>query len=251
MVCAVAFGHDQRVLGVLGVPFAALMLGVHSRLSRAVHDAVAIKHANAALAEELAHEHAAAQRANDQLSHLNAQLTHRASHDPLTGLANRSLALDTLATAVLSAGPGAMVAVLYADLDGFKPVNDTHGHQVGDHVLVAGARRLAAAVNSDDLVCRLGGDEFVVVVRGLARRADAEGIGERLRHAVDLPLAIDGLTIQVGVSIGVALADRPCVAKELLRQADDALYEAKHSGRGRVLVAPMVRPAPLQAARRA
>lgn len=231
---AMALGGSPRLVGLLGLMFVPLMITIQARLASALAGAAEAEHVNRALTAQLAAEHRHLAAANDQLTAFNAQLTHRATHDPLTGLANRSLALEALGEAVLTAAPGALLAVLYGDLDGFKPINDTLGHQVGDHVLIAVARRLAGAVTGDDVVARLGGDEFLVVVRDLPTADHAVAIAERLRAAVSVPVAVDGQTVTVGVSIGVATVSRPCVAGDLLAAADGALYRAKQAGRNRV-----------------
>ena len=234
---ALAFAGDHRLVGCVGIAYLVLIVGVHRRLAAAVRQATGLKHANAALAAELASEHEHVRETNERLVDVNLLLRHQAEHDALTGLANRSLAVDTLSRAVRSVGPGACVGVLFCDLDGFKPVNDSFGHEVGDHLLVATARRLRAAVGGDDLVARLGGDEFVIVAAGLAQPADAVGIAERVLRVMSEPVAVDGHALRVGMSIGVVAADSPRSALELIRLADGALYAAKQRGRGRVEVA--------------
>jgi diguanylate cyclase (GGDEF)-like protein/PAS domain S-box-containing protein len=163
-------------------------------------------------------------------------LEHQATHDELTGLANRAVVLDRLAEA-LAAGErtGRHVAVLFADLDGFKEVNDSLGHAAGDQLLTTVARRLQATVRDGDTVARLGGDEFVVVAGDLPSVAAAHDLARRVRYAVAQPTEIDGHMVMTRISIGVAAADgRP--ADDLLRSADAALYDVKRS-RG-----PVARP---------
>ncbi|PWK47223.1 diguanylate cyclase (GGDEF)-like protein [Actinoplanes xinjiangensis] len=155
-----------------------------------------------------------------------AQLAHQARHDPLTGLANRSVLSDELER------PGP-VAVLYLDLDGFKEVNDTHGHEAGDLVLSTVAGRLSAAVRATDLVVRLGGDEFVLLCPGLPQ-AEAIGLAERVLADVAQPITFRGTVLDIGASIGIA-ADAP--DRDVLRSADMAMYEAKKQGRGRWVLA--------------
>ena len=160
------------------------------------------------------------------LRELTATLTERAVRDPLTGLANRTLLLERL-RAVLSrdARNGQSTAVLFLDLDGFKAVNDEHGHGVGDEVLVTVAKRLAAAVRPSDTVARLGGDEFVVLIEG-ATDDVVDAVVERLRAAVVEPLPT--LDLRVGVSIGVALSRRgEAEPRALLTAADAAMYREK------------------------
>ncbi|EXG82714.1 GGDEF domain-containing protein [Cryptosporangium arvum] len=161
-----------------------------------------------------------------------AQLAYQAHHDPLTGLANRTVLHDRLGET------GEPVAVLYLDLDGFKEVNDRLGHEAGDAVLQAVATRLSAAVRQTDLVSRLGGDEFVLLCPG-ATEADAIELAERVLSDVAEPVPYRGELLHVGVSIGIAsrsdAADSAPVA--LLRSADSAMYDAKRLGRGHWVLA--------------
>ena len=169
--------------------------------------------------------------AEEELRSLTAALTERAVRDPLTGLANRAL-LEERLRAVLSrdARSGLTTAVLFLDLDGFKAVNDHHGHAVGDQVLRAVAERLAAAVRPSDTVARLGGDEFVVLVEGATEEGVA-ALAARLRQTVQLP--IGNLDLQVGVSVGVALSHQGASEPSaLLGAADKDMYAAKRSRRG-------------------
>lgn len=152
-----------------------------------------------------------------------------ASHDALTGLMNRSMFLECLASEVAMARRlGIGCAVLYIDLDGFKPINDRHGHAVGDQALVWAARRLREVVRESDLVARLGADEFVVLQRGLRPEDSTEALARRLRAALDAPCELDGLVVHLGASIGTATCpDQAQDAQALLSQADTAMYAAK------------------------
>jgi len=161
------------------------------------------------------------------------QIRHQAVHDPLTGLPNRSLLLDRaeqmLARARRSHTP---VAALFIDLDGFKDINDTLGHSVGDQVLKEVAVRLAAAMRASDSVGRLGGDEFVVLVDGCTDATTPEVIAGRLLSILRVPFETEGAAgpLTVGASIGIAAGLRPSAA-DLLRDADVALYRAKSQGK--------------------
>ena len=171
---------------------------------------------------------------------VEAELRYQSSHDPLTGLANRAQLSESL-TEALDDGraANAPVAVLLLDLDGFKAVNDAHGHAVGDRLLVAVAERVETIVRADDVVARLGGDEFVVVCRGADSDLVAVEIGERIIDRVGVPFAIDDIKVSVGVSIGIAVHHGgETTAAELIRRADAALYEAKRTGRGRIAYDP-------------
>ncbi len=153
-----------------------------------------------------------------------ARLAHRALHDPLTGLPNRTLLTDRLAQAVraVERDQGG-VAVLFLDLDGFKEINDTHGHAAGDQVLVEVARRLRAAVRPADTVARLGGDEYAIVAEGLPP-PDALALAQRLREALTPPIS----GMMVGASVGTAHSNAVGLnADALLRRADADMYGAK------------------------
>jgi diguanylate cyclase (GGDEF)-like protein len=167
-------------------------------------------------------------RGEQALRDLSDELAARAVRDPLTGLANRSL-LEERLRAVLArdARTGDSSGLLYLDLDGFKAVNDEHGHQVGDAVLRAVADRLGVAVRPSDTLARIGGDEFVVLVEG----ATVEGVAalaDRLRDSLSRPIDAHGLNLNVGVSVGVAMskagASEPAA---LLARADRGMYADK------------------------
>jgi diguanylate cyclase (GGDEF)-like protein/PAS domain S-box-containing protein len=168
---------------------------------------------------------------------VESTLRKQALHDPLTGLPNRYLFLDRLETAAArharTAGRG--TAVLFLDLDGFKPVNDGHGHAAGDELLREVAARLSVAVRATDTLGRLGGDEFAVICEEIdepgAVLVAAKILGELRR-----PVVHDGAEHRIGVSIGIAVAP-PHPVEELLTRADRAMYRAKQLGGGRVTVA--------------
>ena len=155
------------------------------------------------------------------------RLSERAFRDPLTGLANRARLEETLTRARDRRRSGHRVAVLYCDLDGLKPINDTLGHEAGDVVLMAVATRMSDAVRADDLVARVGGDEFVVVLENLAVESDAFDLAGEIARAVSRPVTIRGIDVVPSISIGVALAERDEDPSLTLRRADLALYERK------------------------
>ncbi|MFM7299377.1 MAG: diguanylate cyclase domain-containing protein, partial [Planctomycetota bacterium] len=165
------------------------------------------------------------------------ELRLRASHDPLTGALNRVGFSDELTGALdrtrTAGAPG--LALLFIDLDGFKLVNDTYGHEAGDHVLKVTARRLASTLRAGDTVARLGGDEFVLLLPAVAGSEEARKVGEKLVAAIEQPIEWNDAALRVSASIGLALypedGDEP---ETLLRRADKAMYRAKTGGSGQV-----------------
>ncbi len=158
------------------------------------------------------------------------RIRHVAEHDGLTTLLNRAAFLQALQAALAQPAP---CAILYVDLDGFKPVNDQCGHAVGDQVLACVAARLAQVARGDDVVARLGGDEFALLQRGVYDPDSALGLAQRLVDAVAQPIEVEGYRLQIGASIGIAMSPaHGDDAEELLRKADAAMYQAKAMGRG-------------------
>jgi diguanylate cyclase (GGDEF)-like protein len=164
------------------------------------------------------------------------RMTHEATHDGLTQLPNRNASLGQLRQAVARTGRAdRRLAVLFIDLDGFKEVNDHHGHPAGDSVLRVVARRLADAARPGDHVGRLGGDEFVIIAEPIADEGDALALAEAIQAALGQPIQLDASTVAVGVSIGIAVSKTAIDdAGDLLRDADLALYRAKELGRNRL-----------------
>jgi diguanylate cyclase (GGDEF)-like protein/PAS domain S-box-containing protein len=173
-----------------------------------------------------------------QQKRLEARLIHDALHDPLTGLANRALFSDHLERALgRMRRDGVPVAVLFLDLDDFKTVNDSLGHQSGDRLLIEIAKRLVAAVRAGDGAARLGGDEFTVLLPAVTGVDDATRAAERLAAAIGRPIELDGRSLVVGASIGIVVADDPSTpADDVLAHADAAMYAAKADGRGGLAV---------------
>ena len=161
-------------------------------------------------------------------------LAHQALHDHLTGLPNRVLLDDRLSQALTQMDRGYKGALLYVDLDHFKPINDSLGHPVGDRVLQEVATRLRAGVRDDDTVSRQGGDEFVLLLVRLADPRDAARVAEKLIQSIQQPIHVDGHELLVSASIGIALLPQDGRDKgTLTKAADAALYHAKQAGRGR------------------
>lgn len=160
-------------------------------------------------------------------------LAHQAMHDSLTGLANRYLLMDRLTRALLrmERAPGRVV-LYFVDVDQFKSINDTYGHDVGDHVLVELARRLSAVARRDDTVARLGGDEFVVLCDRITTDEHVREVAGRLVRTLAEPFQDGDARVQMSASVGAAVADDATVsASELLHNADAAMYRVKQGGR--------------------
>jgi diguanylate cyclase (GGDEF)-like protein len=163
-----------------------------------------------------------------------ALVAHMAHHDTLTDLPNRALFIDRLQTAIALAKRSGLVALHCLNIDKFKPVNDTLGHDVGDALLIAAAERLRKAVRENDTVARLSGDEFAIVQTGIRDVADASVLARRVLNVFSSPLGILGNTITVGISIGIAFAPKDGITtNDVLRRADTALFRSKSRGGGR------------------
>lgn len=178
-------------------------------------------------------------RAEQDLRDLTGRLAEQAVRDPLTGVANRTLLEERLRGALARDGrTGGTTGLLFLDLDGFKGVNDRHGHGAGDDVLRTVADRLVGSVRPSDTVARIGGDEFVVLAEGTAE-PDLRLLADRLAGAVTAPIALRGLDLNVGVSVGLAVSHAgETDPTSLLASADGAMYTAKRDGRP----APGARP---------
>jgi diguanylate cyclase (GGDEF)-like protein/PAS domain S-box-containing protein len=168
---------------------------------------------------------------------LEEQLRKLAFHDPLTLLANRSLFWNRVEHALaLAQRSGTQVAVMFLDLDNFKNVNDSLGHDAGDRMLQAAAQRLVKATRPSDTVARLGGDEFAILLEGIVREADAERVATAITTSFRTPLQLDGRDIDTSVSIGVACSQPGDDTEQLLRNADIAMYGAKAAGKARYVL---------------
>jgi diguanylate cyclase (GGDEF)-like protein len=175
-----------------------------------------------------------------ELTDAAARFRHSSLHDELTGLPNRALFLERLDHAVQRARRShRLVAVLYADLDRFKMINDLHGHSVGDELLVAFSGRLTAELRPGDTLARLSGDEFVVLCEDIRQPEEASRIVDRLDHAMLPPFTLSGVEVKITASVGVTFAGAgyDVHGEDILRQADSAMYEAKRTGGGRHVVA--------------
>ncbi len=167
------------------------------------------------------------------------RLVHQALHDAVTGLPNRAAFLERLDRQLARSRkePGRTFAVLFADVDRFKEINDRHGHAAGDEVLAALARHLLHWVRPGDVVARYGGDEFTVILEDVTDIQDALLVADRVQDGLRSPLRLSTADVQVAVSVGVALASPSYVqAGDLLRDADAAMYQAKQAGGARYAV---------------
>lgn len=190
---------------------------------------------NLLLAEELRQEREGVEQVNLQLSEMNAELAHRATRDPLTGLPNRSLFSDHLAsTLARGRATGRRPGVIFFDLDRFKLVNDSLGHGAGDDLLRQVGERVTAVLRSGDVLARLGGDEFVVLTADPLDLSGAVTVAERIRRVLGEPFTLEGRTVRISSSLGVALDDGTLDGDQLVEQADVALYRAKELGRNQV-----------------
>ena len=209
-------------IALMGVLFLGILYVAWRQIHRTLLEAVGGRLVEEALTEEL--------------SAANARLVHRATHDDLTGLANRALFRDVLDQRVATAQAGGTeVALLYLDLDRFKVVNDSLGHAEGDALLQAAAERLRRCVRGDDLLARLGGDEFTLVAPGVDSDI-ALTLAERIRAQFEPPFVVGGYRTVVNVSVGVAMSSPGLSSQDLMRYADAALYVAKDGGRNRVVL---------------
>ena len=186
----------------------------------------AVMHRSVSAVIDAIHERDAAQ----------SDLAHRATHDALTELPNRTQAMEVIRRSLHRARrTGSLTGLMFIDLDHFKRVNDSLGHNAGDVVLQTCARRMTAALRAGDTVFRLGGDEFLMLMEDVASELDAVHLAERLIERISAPIAVGENVATVGASIGVAFSrDASVDAERLLNDADAAAYRAKQSGRGRV-----------------
>lgn len=193
--------------------------------------------------DEVGYLTAAFNRLLGKLEQSQSALAHQASHDALTGLPNRTLLADNMRQARARAQRnGTRLAVLFMDLDGFKPINDRLGHEAGDEALRQVAHRLQDVVRTADTLARVGGDEFVVLAVDLdAQGAERmEALARKCLDAMAAPLTVAGQDCRVGLSIGIAIGGGDNSPDQLLVAADAAMYRAKEAGRGRFVLAPGV-----------
>ena len=180
-----------------------------------------------------AHDVSVRRKVQAQLLEKQQHLDHLAHHDQLTGLPNRLYLAAYLPGAIEEAKrAGAMLAVLFLDLDRFKHINDSRGHETGDKLLKAVAQRLRATMRNEDVVVRMGGDEFIVVLKTVRTNDQVSEAASRITEAMSAPVIVDGRPLVTTASIGVSLYPRDGADMgELLRHSDTAMYQAKDRGR--------------------
>ena len=188
---------------------------------------------NKSLLAVTVHDVTVRRKAETHLLEKHQQLDHLAHHDQLTGLPNRLYLQAHLPGAIEEAKKNhAVLAVLFLDLDRFKHVNDSRGHETGDKLLKTVAQRIRATMRTEDVVVRMGGDEFVVILKGVKSAEQVSEAASRINHALSAPMIVDGRTLVTTVSIGVALYPHDGADMgELLRHSDTAMYQAKDRGR--------------------
>jgi len=184
----------------------------------------------------MAHQASELAKFNEELQLAQRKIRRQADYDLLTGLPNRAALLNSLGQAIERArGNNSRFALMFVDLDHFKPVNDRYGHQAGDELLKVIAKRLGGCIREEDIVGRHGGDEFLVITSPLANTDDAEVIAQKIITVAAQPFRIEDDAVQVGASVGVAIyPDNGTTVTELLQASDAAMYRAKASGRGGV-----------------
>jgi diguanylate cyclase (GGDEF)-like protein len=221
---------DRGLAGSAVAAATAVLVSLFARLAL-------IAHASQRRATELALRSTALTEALTRQETLGQELAYRAMHDPLTGLANRAVLVERLDWFLSRAGGTGHPVLLLIDLDGFKDVNDTYGHPIGDELLAAVSQRLLMAVSADAVVARMGGDEFAILFESAAT-PEAVTKAEQILASIAQPFVFDGQHLCLSASIGVLVCDpltRPITASRALRDADLALYAAKNEGKNRVV----------------
>ncbi|WP_323696683.1 diguanylate cyclase domain-containing protein [Thiorhodovibrio litoralis] len=238
--------HLLLIIGGVTLLLSALVAGfvlhrTNAMMAALTHSNAELLDARERLEERVAERTADLRRVNEKLldevnerKRAERQLAFMATHDDLTELPNRALFNDHLAKSIARARrAGTRLALLFVDLDGFKQINDSHGHADGDHVLREVACRLKSRGREQDLVARLGGDEFALILEHIYQPADAGAVARKVIEAVSEPITVAETKHQVGASIGIALfPDDAKNLNELVRLADNAMYCVKRSGKG-------------------
>jgi diguanylate cyclase (GGDEF)-like protein len=222
--CLLADDRATQLLGLVMPLFFAVMVVVHQEVHTVVLSELSLREQN--------------NEANRELRTLNTQLGEIALRDDLTRSANRVAFVDALANATAAVRrTGSIVGVVFLDLDRFKVINDSLGHQAGDELLVQVAERIRGVLREGDVLARLGGDEFTVLLRNLHDATESREAAERIHQTFEAPFVIAGRQVVVTASVGVTVSGRADIGpQDLLHQADRAQYQAKENGRNRVEV---------------
>lgn len=223
-----SFSEERAFSIVIIFAAAAATTSLFFAAFKMIHDALVAQVRNESLLVEL-------DKQQRWLEASNATLEHQARIDPVTGLPNRSQ-LKFYYGELCKEDPGTPIAIMFIDLDFFKPINDAHGHAIGDAVLAIAARRWLNALRPSDLLCRLGGDEFVAILRGVRDPKAATSLSRRLIDAIEQPITVPGArqTISLTCSIGVVLGSVDDPVDSLIAAADKAMFEAKRGGRAQL-----------------
>ncbi len=230
IVCWLAPPHPHPLLALVVTLFGLTLAQVHRTTRAALLDNAQLRTRNDRLKNELTQDRDRLAQSEAALQKAVVRLQHDAHHDPLTGLGNRAL----LSQAHLEISADQQVGILYADLDQFKEINDTRGHEAGDELLVHVAQRIRQFVRSTDAVARVGGDEFVIVLTQGASQQHAAILAQRLATAIEAPFHLTDGPATVGVTIGVAWSNGHTDVHALLRQADQTMYAGKRRNRGTI-----------------
>ncbi|MBV8462812.1 MAG: EAL domain-containing protein [Acidimicrobiales bacterium] len=224
IVCLTAPDRTTRLLAVAVPIYFVVMAVLHNEVHSVVRSELRLR--------------SAMDEANRELRGLNTELEEIALRDDLTGAANRVAFVDALGRVLTGSRRGdASVGIVFLDIDRFKVVNDSLGHQAGDELLVLVADRIRGVLREGDVLSRFGGDEFTVLLRGVRDASEAIDAAQRVHRSFDKPFVLHGLSVPVTASLGVTFTTGGRVgASDLLRQADEAQYEAKEKGRNRVEV---------------
>ena len=238
------------IVGIFLVLLAIVLNYIFRPLATAANHAVRMTHGELPLAplpvvrdDEVGHLTAAFNQLLEKLMVSRAELSQMANHDLLTGLPNRHLLVDRMKqTLARSERNATALAVLFMDLDGFKPINDRLGHEAGDIALQEVAKRLSSVVRETDTIARVGGDEFVIVISDLdpqseAARSVAQAVADKCLEVVSQPMEIKNETFAIGISIGIAMGTGKSSFDELVSLADTAMYKVKQTGQGRPIFA--------------
>ena len=224
---------DDRAIGMLTVQseLRGAITPRHLALMEALAPYVAIAVENSLIHDRLEALNRAIRGEKEELEKAAVSITHLANHDPLTGLPNRRLLFELLQkTFAVARRNGTKVAVIYVDLDDFKPINDSLGHLAGDKVLVAVAKRLCALLRASDTVARVGGDEFVAVLASVKGKADISLAARKILDECGQPFKVDSTECRVGFSMGIAVfPDDGDSIESIVGAADEAMYRVKRA----------------------